>query len=170
MKFLQKQTGHKNVSMIDGHLVLSLTELDDPIIWRMSLEEIGSAIFSIKNTKTKTSLILKKSDKTTEEIAVFKDRDMAAEILSSISDLLTQKKTSQNSGGNQTITTPKKEASKWFIALFLVIIIIALYYYLITLMPQRNNDSNPTPSTTSSAPSGGGTGQPIDADEFLRGL
>lgn len=168
IKFLQKQNNNKNVSMIDNHLVLSLTDIDDPIIWRMSLEELGSAVFSIKNTKTKTALILKKSDKTTEEIAVFKNKEHAAEILSSISTILTQKETHKGASHKST-STPKKEASKWLIALLLVVIIIALYYYLMTLMPQRSNDLTSS-TTTSSTNTGGGTGQPIDADEFLRGL
>lgn len=169
IKFLQKQNSTKNVSMIDNHLVLSLTDLESPIIWRMSLEEIGSAVFSIKSTKTKTSLILKKSDKTTEEIAIFKDKESASEILSSISDILMRKESHQSGTGKKTITTSKKEASKWLIALLLVVIVVGLYYYLMTLMPQRSNDLTSN-TTTSSVPSAGRTGQAIDADEFLRGL
>lgn len=168
------------VSVANDHLVISLTDTDSPTIWRMSLDDIGSSVFSIKKEKTKSKLILKqkdgsKSDKE-EVIASFKDHDEATSILSDISNnLLNPKKSKFSSNSNakqttQSTTDDSVEKKKWGIALLLVFVIIGLYIYLTTLMPENMSVGTQTTQQSTGNTSQGSTGQVIDADEFLKGL
>lgn len=178
IKFLKTETTEENnngniVSVIDKHLVLSLTKTEEPIIWRMSLDDIGTAVFSIKKGKEKSTLILKQKDGKEEIIATFAEPEEAAKILSSISHCLLNPKKSkialtlQNNQNNKK-QNDNSEKRNWGIALILVIIIIGLYLYLMSLMPENiitQNQSNTNTETEQRT-----TGQPLDADEFLKGL
>jgi len=166
-----------NVSVANDHLVISLTDTDSPTIWRMSLDDIGSSVFSIKKEKTKSKLILKQKEEKEEIIASFKDHTEATAILSEISNnLLNPKKSIFSSNGNSKDSALKKsqddsvEKKKWGIALILVFVIIGLYIYLTTLMPENMSLETQTTQQSTGNTSQGSTGQVIDADEFLKGL
>jgi thiol:disulfide interchange protein len=172
----EEKDNNNTVSVIDNYLVLSITNTDTPVIWRMALDEIGTAVFSIKNEKTKSKLILKQKDGKEESISSFKNKEEAAEILSSISNSLLKPKESKSGKKLKTQTIPEEakdntEKKKWGIALILAFLIIGLYIYLTSLIPENMIITDP--AVSSGATSGTAetrTGQPMSADEFLKGL
>lgn len=161
----------KSVILKDNHLILSLTNIEDPILWRMSLTDIGTAVFTIKKDKKKSKLILKQKNGIEEIIASLDDYDHAKNILSKISEILIEPKQSKisffKSGADENIE--KIESKKWLIALFLVFIIIGLYWYLLSLIPENISGPNQVTAEINSS-SQQNTGQPVSADEFLKGL
>lgn len=174
----KKDTPSKSVSVTDNHLVLSLTHTENPVIWRMALDEIGTAVFSIKKGKNKSELILKQKKGSEEIIASFDQEQEALEVLSDISKKLINPQEKNKSGksnasnqNSQTETDKKTEAAKWGIALILVFIIIGLYWYLTSLIPQQVSDINQaTASGTETSSPQTTTGAPVSADEYLKGL
>lgn len=177
--------------IVDGHLILSLLNAAEPVVWRMALEKIGTASFEVKqdSDSTITKLILKPKKGTAEIIAPFKNKEEAIEALTAASNAL-QKETTQTlnikrSTSSQTQGNTEKqsvqpvyqktagnsEAKKWSIAVFGALAVLFLYYYLTTLIPEQTRGFG-TQNTAASTPSNPqqSTGVPVSADDFLSGL
>ncbi len=173
----------------DNHLVLSFPDAKEPVIWRMALKDIGTAVFEVKQDKDgeQSKLVLKPKKGTAEIIAAFHTKKEAVDALVMASKAL-QQGHSQNSAVEQkkvvvqsaktandshetVIINPvrnKSEAHKWLIALLGAGLVIGLYYYLTTLIPVDVNTGNMEASVTS-APTdpSEATGVPVSADAFL---
>lgn len=191
LKNILSPSPSSTASLVDGHLILSLPDAIDPVIWRMALDKIGTATFGIKtsNDNKTTKLILKPKKGTVEIIATFDSKKEATTALMLTSNALqTQSAQTINSDSSErrTSTTqdravkptpmaappaPKAETQKWSIAILGALIVIGLYVYLTTLIPDTNigfEPSTPTSFVTTSPQET--TGVPISADDFLNGL
>ena len=175
--------------VVDNHLILSLPNAAEPIVWRMALDKIGTAAFEIKQDDKNhvTKLILKPKKGTAEIIAPFQNKQEAVSALMAASNALQkagpQTSIQQNNSAQQASTTPlqaspktqhqnsQSETQKWVIAILGALIVIGLYYYLTTLIPDTTIgfEDQATTNFTSSAPQDS-VGVPVSADDFLNGL
>lgn len=190
-KLIGGQTASANV--VGGYLVLSLPNALEPVVWRMALDKIGTAMFEVKqNSDSATAkLILKPKKGVAEIIAPFENKKEAVEALmiasaalqkaESYAEPLPVEKISARASKNISdrratyVESPKNtgtEAQKWFLALIGVFLVIGLYYYLTTLMPERINgfDNAAAPAGMAASAPQEATGVPVSADEFLNGL
>lgn len=180
MSFLKNITKQRsngtNAEVVDGHLVLSLLDAQEPKVWRMALDKIGTASFEIKKTKDseETKLVLKPKKGTAEIIAVYNTQAQAIHALTNTSVVLQGKKQSKSQAitvesptATPQITIDNKQGSKWSILLFAVIVVIGLYVYLTSMMPEV---SPITTGTTTAPSSQNQTGVPMSADDFLSGM
>ncbi len=189
---LKKLMGSPSASaeVVDNHLVLSFPEAVDPIVWRMSLDKIGTASFEVKqdSDSDQTKLILKPKKGTTEIIASFATKKEAVDALMIASKALqqtgantqtTQKKTiiqpsQEENNSHETViinsTNTTTEKQKWFLALIGAFIVLGLYYYLTSLIPEtvQNFGSSATSSVSSNPTEASGV--PVSADDFLSGF
>jgi len=155
--------------VVNNHLILSLPHALSPVVWRMSLDKIGTASFEIKEDKKKNAfaLVIKYDNKKTETIAALPSQQDALDSLIAASAAMQageandRKSTKKSSPIKQDI-----EPQKWVVALLAVIIIGGLYFYLTTLMP---SEMDPAADIDRSAQSSSTTGVPLSADEFLQG-
>lgn len=183
-----------SAEVVDNHLVLAFPEALEPIVWRMSLEKIGSAAFEVKqdSDSDQTKLVLKPKKGTAEIIAPFATKKEAVDALMIASKALqhtginntkpVQKKTTvQNSqqpnNSHETVIVTSSSATtekqKWVIALIGAFLVIGLYYYLTTLIPETVQDLGTTASSTVTPPISNPTqtsGVPVSADDFLGGF
>lgn len=188
-KKLIGQLSTSSAEVIDNHLVLSFPEAIEPIVWRMSLDKIGSASFEVKqdSNSEQTKLILKPKKGTTEIIACFSTKKEAVEALMVSSKALQHSSSTPPSSHQEKVivqnsqdpneshetvvikkTSPTSEKQKWFIALLGALIVIGLYYYLISLIPETIQDfNNPASATSISSNPTESTGVPVSADDFL---
>lgn len=83
-------TLQSSIKIVDGKLILSLPNAQTPVVWQMDLESAQSAAFTVQeNKKAKTfSLILKKENGETDEIAPFEDKETAIAVLMETSEAL----------------------------------------------------------------------------------
>lgn len=174
----------------DDHLILSFPEAVEPVVWRMSLDKIGTASFEVKPLKDsdQAKLVLKPKKGTAEIIANFETKDQAVNALMIASKALqtgsSQKttlkeqvvinKSADSEASHETViisNTSSKEKQKWAIAVLGALIVLGLYYYLTTLMPNsaQSFDSSTNSLNTSLNPTEA-TGVPVSADDFLGGL
>tara|TARA_R110002072_G_scaffold133593_3_gene274130 strand:+ start:458 stop:1000 length:543 start_codon:yes stop_codon:yes gene_type:complete len=81
---------NSNVSIVDGKLILSLPEADMPVVWQMDLQAAQSSAFTVDEDKKKKlfNLILKNHDGAVQEIAAFKEKKDAVDILMKTSSAL----------------------------------------------------------------------------------
>ena len=172
-----------SAEVIDKHLILSLPNAIDPIIWRMSLDKIGTASFEIKQTKANDNykLVLKPKKGTAETIATFNVKDKALEALLNASDALQTpepagvvqySKTNKEYNANNTTNTEKKGTHKWLYLFIGFLAVIALYSYMSSLAPKENKNfgtTNQAKITSNSTPQEQ-TGVAVSADDFLNGL
>lgn len=177
--------------VVDGHLILSLPHAKEPVVWRMALDQIGTAAFEVKHDDATgaTKLILKPKKGTAEIIAPFENKDEAVDALMVASNamqtarpqhttIMTTSHDSENGKSSEKIQTryqdssnENKDSQKWVIALFGAIVVVGLYFYLTTLMPETvvgfENQNTGAPIATAPQQS---TGVPVSADDFLGGL
>ena len=179
-----------SADVIDGYLVLSFPNSLDPIVWRMSLDKIGTASFEVKQTKNseETKLILKPQKGTAEIIAPFANKQEAVDALMLASKALQESPTTiqkkqkvtvqsadQENQSHETVIVRSKssgnEKQKWLIAILGAFIVIGLYLYLISLIPGETQSFNNTASVNTSVQNPSeATGVPVSADDFLNGL
>lgn len=179
--------------VVDDHLVLSLLDAQEPKIWRMGLDKIGTASFEIKTESGSnvTKLILKPKKGTAEIIAAYDNKKTAIDALTAASSAL------QNQGIRTSVSTPEtkrvkektaadtdapkivyrdtppektSEAQKWLIALMGAIIVIGLYMYLTSIIPETNMEFQGQGTQATSTDPQSSTGVPVSADDFLGGL
>ena len=183
MTLLKKKQNNNGLaaSVSEGYLVLSLPHAIEPVVWRQSLEKIGSALFEIKSGKEDTfNLVLKKTKTTSDIIASFEDKEDAIDALNAASNALHSKKTvrmnapipkanNNNHDNKESSQSFSGEGQKWLVALLAAIIVIGMYYYLTTLMPERNFGASVSTATQAGASSDNPnqTGVPVSADDFL---
>lgn len=196
MSFSLKKLIGGNVTkaqVVDDHLVLSLLHAQEPKIWRMALDKIGTASFEIKTDSNSnvTKLILKPKKGTAEIIAAFENKKIAIDALTAASSALqnqsaqvttknteqkrTKAKQESETGAQKIIYTdqpPSKanEAQKWLIALMGAIIVVGLYMYLTSLIPETNVEFQGQTARAVATDPQSSTGVPVSADDFLGGL
>jgi hypothetical protein len=180
--------------VIDGHLILSLPNATEPVVWRMELDKIGTASFEVKqdNETGHAKLVLKPKKGTAEVIAPFSNKEEAVEALLVASNALQNVKPASVTyaatapAKSNTAQKPEKtvtqyhdvlqqptrnqnsDTSKWLLAVFGAIIVIGLYYYLTTLIPENITGlETQSASGTVAVDPTKSTGVPVSADEFL---
>lgn len=174
-----KQTNNTSADVVDGHLVLSLLNAQEPKVWRMALDKIGTASFEIKNDEKSSvsKLVLKPKKGTAEIIAAFDTQEEALVALTSASNALQKKENKKTAPKQKTkneqivIDTPQKSgAPKWLMLLFFAAIVVGLYLYLSSLIPQNAIElTNTSASSASIGEQQPRTGVPMSADDFLSG-
>lgn len=181
----QNQNNSVTATVADDHLVLSLPNAIEPIIWRKSLEKIGSAIFEVKKAAGKETfnLTLKKTKASSEIIASFDNKDDAVTALNAASNAFHGRGTSHNTAISSTITpatvpaqsqgqqNPDNNGQKWILAAIAAAIVIGLYIYMMNTMPVPNVIGDTQTMATSQGPvTPDLTGVPVSADDFLSGM
>lgn len=180
---LNKLQNNKSTSatVVDGHLVLSLLNAQDPKIWRMALDKIGTASFELKPDKDgkDTKLVLKPKKGTAEIIAIFDTKENALEALTLASNALShgekekakiETKTKSVSNNYTDMPAPVKLSKKWMVLLLGACFIIALYAYMTSLMPERIYEFEQSTTQNNQSGTSQSTGVPLSADEFLSGM
>lgn len=180
-----------NAEVVDNHLVLSLPDAIEPVVWRMALEKIDTASFEVKPQKDndQAKLVLKPKKGAAEVIANFETKTAAVDALMIASKALQRgssqaasqkeqivvKASTESDSSHETVTisnSNNKEKQKWALAILGAFLVLGLYYYLTTLIPNtaqsfdnaNNNSLNSTLNPTEA------TGVPVSADDFLSGL
>lgn len=180
----QNQNNAVTATVADDHLVLSLPNAVEPIIWRKSLEKIGSAIFEVKKAAGKEifNLTLKKTKTSSEVIASFNDKEEAVVALNAASNAF-HGRGAQNIAHSSTITpatvsaqsqvqqNPNNNAQKWILAAIAAAIVIGLYIYMMNIMPVPNViGENQTGASNQGPVTPDSTGVPVSADDFLSSM
>ena len=180
----KKKKGNNQVSatVADNHLVLSLPNAVEPIIWRKSLDKIGSATFEVKKSTTKGqyNLTLKKTKTTSETIAKFDNKDDAFAALNAASEafhgnnITPKAQRSVNTNQQQVEYHAPKDSGgkKWLLVLIAALLVIGLYIYMGKIMPTQQiiTNTSSTPATNSSVPAADTTGVPVSADDFFNSV
>lgn len=176
--FNQKKLA-SSAEVIDKHLILSLPNAIEPVVWRMALDKIGTASFEVKPVKSSDTykLTLKPKKGTAEIIAPFADKDQAMKALLDASSAMQrpEQKTTTAQDNNAPCPTPaqaKKQGSNKWLFLFLgFLAVIGLYAYMLKQAPNTIKDfGNNQATTPSSLQEQDGVGVPLSADDFLNGL
>lgn len=171
------KNSHERVKIIDNKLILSLTDAEMPVVWQLDLEDAQSAGFTVEEDKRKKkfALLLKKSDGAAEEIALYKNKDDAVEILMETSDAL--QSAQGNGGGNAAVANSNSSAKGSsdnigaLLALSLIIILIAVWMLSASgnFAQIDGNFAGADLATTSNTPADArdSSGVPVSADDFL---
>jgi len=171
-----KSNSKMTATVADDHLVLSFPNAVEPIVWRKSLDKIGSATFEVKQEAKKKNynLTLKKTKTTSEIIASFETKEEAINALNGASDALHGR--SKKSNSNQSPESGEgssNEAKKWIFALLAAAVVVGLYYYMTTLIPaipQEIGGGNTQAATSQGPVTPDATGVPVSADDFLNSM
>lgn len=174
-----------SAEVVDKHLILSLPNAIEPIVWRMELSKMGTASFEIKKIKSSDvhKLVLKPKKGVAEPIAQFEDKETALNALLQASDAMQRPGHNEpsivapsnnvpNSNVQSTPTQSKNKTSNKWLYLFLgFVAVIALYIYMTMQIPkkitdQTNSSETTIPSSSNKVP----VGVPLSADDFLNGL
>lgn len=180
MGLLNKKELTSSAKVVDKHLILSLPNAVEPVIWRMSLDKIGTASFEIASTKNSTvcKLVLKPKKGTAETIAKFNQKDESLEALIKASEALQSSEhadTTKSKIATENKAAPsnkEKTNHKWLYLFIGFLAVIGLYAYMSSLMPKKINDFGQTKQTNTAfgnAPKTE-TGVPLSADDFLNGM
>jgi hypothetical protein len=182
MSSQKKKKFSSSAEVVDKHLILSLPNASEPIVWRMELETIGTASFEISKDKAKKSykLMLKPKKGSAEVIAPFTEEDDAITALMQASEAMQRPAT--NTASTQNINTPVMNpvpnatqqqstqfSKKWMYLLLGFIAAIGLYVFMTKQTPKTNNFDTSTKNSLSSE-SDSKTGVPMSADDFLNNL
>ena len=177
MLSLKNKKSYSQAEIVDSHLVLSLLDAQEPKVWRMELDKIGTASFEIKQSQNEdeTKLILKPKKGTAEIIATYDTKEAALNALSMASQALQNqtcaRKISKSAPANTNSAEVSENQKRWVGVLVGAFVVIGLYMYLSSLMPKENlGFGNTSVSTNSTAPVQERTGVPVSADEFLGGF
>ncbi|MEM7618126.1 MAG: hypothetical protein AAF244_01955 [Pseudomonadota bacterium] len=173
----KKKQNNISASVADEHLVLSLPNATEPVIWRKSLDQIGSASFEVKKASKEElyNLTLKKTKTTSETIASFTNKEDAVDALNAASNAFHAGPVTPKVSANQNDSNPKGGRRKWLYALLALGIVIGLYMYMISLIPDQTIFTDSAGTSTSTPESRGpitpeSTGVPVSADDFLDSL
>ncbi len=181
-KIRSKTSKDMSADVIDGYLVLSLLNAQEPKIWRMAVDKIGAATFELKTNEKddNTKFILKPKKGTAEIIASFDNKDEALNALTLASNALRHKPAQTEKIIKEKVTPKsqhsletKKSSSKWSILGIGALIVIALYIYLtVALMPQPLIELDTSGTSTQGGQTNNETqtGVPLSADDFLSGM
>ena len=183
MSLLKKKQLISSAEVVDNHLILSLPNASEPVVWRMALDKIGTASFEIKPVKGEDAykLLLTPKKGTAETIAPFASKEEALAALMQASDAMqrpaqqsTQAEAVQNismahMGASGIAGAGNKASRKWLYLLLAFLAVVGLYALMLKQMPNKvDNFGNAL-----SSPSSGGANQigvPQSADDFLNGL
>lgn len=182
MVLFNKKEIVSSAEVVDKHLILSLPNAVEPIVWRMQLDKIGTASFEIKKAKKDGiyNLVLKAKKGTAETIAPFSDKEQALNALIHASEALQKPEvTNNNIVSNNDNNNPapkhgnnsKKGSNKWLYLFLGFLAVIGLYIFMTKQLPNKINDFGGSPQSLSSSPNPQSqTGVPLSADDFLNGL
>ena len=160
-----------SANVVDGHLVMSLLNAQEPKIWRMDLNKIGTASFEIKQDKDSsiTKLILKPKKGTAEIIAIFNSQEEAIGALTLAANALQGNETSSNKVQDKTSET-SSSSPKWLFVLLGLFVVVGLYFYTSNLVPEKNIgfEQVVTTSTTNTSSPQETIGIPVSADDYFK--
>lgn len=172
-----------SVKIVDGKLILSLPEAETPVVWQMDLDHAKSSAFTVQEDKKAKNftLVLKTTDGSIEEIAPFKTKEDAVEILMETSNVLQNahgqiKPVSvvQNAAGGQPAATADKDegSDKLGAVLAVALIIVLIFVWTISSSGPTGTLEQSAQNANTNALSGNvdprqSSGVPVSADDFL---
>jgi hypothetical protein len=177
MSLLKKKQITSSAEVVDNHLILSLPNAMEPVVWRMALDKIGTASFEIKPTKNKDAyqLVLTPKKGTMETIAPFEDKENAMTALMQASNAMQRPSKAKDNSQQQIHVTSaglsaqqNQPSRKWIYLLLGFITVIGLYILMVKQVPKTINSAGNQSTSISSGTSQ--TGVPQSADDFLNGL
>ncbi len=181
----KKQNNQVSATVADDYLILSLPNAVEPIIWRKSLEKIGSTTFEVKKVANKDqyNLTLQKTKTTSEKIATFDNKEDALLALNAASEAFhghskapnLSKQTDNISAQSLQATPQKASSNKWLWLFIATIAVVGLYAYMGKLIPNTTitgETTTMTATSASTAPTSAAesTGVPVSADDFFNGV
>jgi hypothetical protein len=157
-----------SAKVVDGHLVLSLPDAMNPIVWRMELGHVKSSALEVRDVAGQpghVQLILKTPKGEAHEIAPYAQREKAVAALLSVAAALEKpvQTTGEGTDSGSGIKMPFTIRWKWI----LIPAAILFVFYWILSMPSITPPSAQSSSTVtggSNAPSG----VPQSADDYLK--
>ncbi len=182
MALFNKKQLTSSAEVVDKHLILSLPNAIEPIVWRMALDKIGTASFEIKSVKKGTvfNLVMKAKKGAAETIAPFNQKEEALDALMKASNALQKPEISNNNTATATVkkisnktaaNPPHTNNNKWLYLLLGALFVVGLYFYMINQIPTTiSNLGNNAPNLSSGNNAQPQTGVPLSADDFLNGL
>lgn len=191
MKTLWKQpddTLESTASVVDGHLILSLPDAINPIVWKMELGSVKSSALEVRKTPDNSFLLLLKTAKgDVHDIAPFEEKEKAVKALMAVSHALKNAQGQMVATGTQNAAsfktdknmphgdflTPNKEVLKWVFAFIGVLVVIFLFAYMAKNAPYTPPSQDTALENSATSVDGTPTGEsgvPQSADDMLRGF
>ena len=163
--------------VVDGKLILSLLEAENPVVWQMELDGVKASALEVNEKSKKFHLSLKTMGGDISDIAVFEQREQAVTCLSAASRALQGAEgamkpsiaanAAHGSDSNHGRRVGQRK-SRWGLVIGLVVLLFVLLLIWANLSPQRADVGR----LSATAPIGSGpsmqeSGVPLSADEFL---
>jgi hypothetical protein len=173
--------------VVDGRLVLSLTDAQKPVVWQFDLSVAKSSAIELRETNGgETTLILKTAKQDVQDIATYDTHDKAVRALFAISRAMERASGQMHAPLAGTYPPPALIPSThignftsalgkafWGLTKTLIILFI-IFMAIIWFAPSADQRQTPTTQNSESltvpapAPTQSGTGQ--SADDFLNSL
>jgi len=178
MGLLNKKNVTSSAEVVDKHLILSLPNATEPVVWRMALDKIGTASFEVKQIKKSEAhkLVLKPKKGNAEQIASFENKDTALSALIDASTAMQSCEKRDDVVHEQKTTTALPQAGerksyKWLYLFLSFLVVIALYIYMAKQIPNKiNNFGSAAETALQTDTTSSQIGVPLSADDFLNNL
>lgn len=164
------------VKIVDGKLIMSLPDAQNPVVWQMDLEQAQSAAFTVEEDKKNKSFAfsLKKSSGDIEVIASYQDKNDAVAVLMETSTILqnAQGKIRQSAVLQHTATenAPAQNQNKrGALITFLMVLMLIFVWYIIARSGDLNNaqGSQSVSQAAGDVNPGNSSGVAVSAEDFL---
>lgn len=179
------QNIHSKARIVDGALVLSLSDAKSPIVWRMDLKNLREAAFQLVEENSDYLLVVRTDDGQVKDIARYETREGGQRALLLATEAFMEGTPSQSDKENKSflrsvIDFPVGNLLRWvffFILLFLLLIAVMLMLNPNTntmqqmQMPEQQQVLPTPPERTTRQPTTPDSrlesGEPVDVDELF---
>lgn len=171
---------NSSVKIVGDKLILSLPDSKEPVVWQMSLEQAGTAAFSVKEDSADKSynLVLKSQDGASTNIAPFEDKSGAMAVLMEISQVLQSKQALRYMGANvsgkvgKVKGKPSGKSDKLGAILAILLSIVLIFIWFVSASASRNLGTSSSVQDEVSYGAGStvsrdSSGVAVSADDFL---
>lgn len=160
---------NKQVSIVDGKLILSFPEADTPVVWQMDLAKATAYALEVQEDKKRKlfTLNFKEDNDNKSEIAAFSEKAQAVEALSACANALQNAQGKISQPANVTIANPQPKESNTagYIMAFILILILLGIWSISARAPLDGAVDQTATATSSTSPNESGVA--VSADSFL---
>jgi hypothetical protein len=171
---------YSGAKVVDGRLVLSLTDAIKPVVWQFDISVAKSSAVELRETNGgETTLVLKTAKQDVQDIASYDTPSKAVKALLAISRAMERAQGHMNAPQAGTYPPPaiiphtgfnlKSIIAKLFMNLLTVMVILFLLFLAVVwFVPlSGSGDQASVPQVTEQAPLSAPAGEAQSADEFL---
>lgn len=165
LNIIKSEQNNKIARVIDGKMILSFPDAKTPILWQMELSNVKISALEIQTKNDESVLVLKNPKGDAIEIATFLDHDKAVKNLIAIANEF-GKSQGQIQTHNEVVSVddyPPKGFG-WIKKIMITLVVIFLGVVLIGIF-----GSSSQKAPVNMAPAAPQSGQPMSADDFLKG-